>query len=148
MEDAFITKGGYKLRGSINLSGAKNVALKVIIASLLFEQKVIVKNVPRINDVEELVHLIKSLGAHAEFTDKHTLVISGEKLKENKVDLLHASKIRVSFMLFAPLLYKFSSCYIPNPGGCRIGARPIDRIVMGMKNLGVKIDYDSETGYY
>src|SRR3989344_56968 len=148
MDNAFLIKGGKPLRGSITLSGAKNVALKVIIAALLIDQEVTLKNIPRINDVDELLHLIRSLGAKADFSEKHTVVIDGRTLNTNKVDLLHASKIRVSFMLFAPLLYKFSKCYVPNPGGCRIGARPIDRIVSGMKNLGVDLDYDSETGYY
>lgn len=148
MEDSFIIKGGKQLKGSVTLSGAKNVALKVIIAALLLDQEVTLKNIPRINDVDELMHLIRSLGAKAEFTDNHTVVVDGRKLTANKVDLLHASKIRVSFMLFAPLLHKFKECMVPNPGGCRIGARPINRIVEGMRSLGITVDYDSETGYY
>lgn len=148
MEDAFLINGGKPLRGSITLSGAKNVALKVIIAALLLDQEVTLKNIPRISDVDELLHLIRSLGAKAEFDEQHTVVIDGRRLNSNKVDLLHASKIRTSFMLFAPLLYKFSTCYVPNPGGCRIGARPIDRIVEGMRKLGISIEYDSNTGFY
>ena len=148
MEDAFLIKGGKPLKGSTTLSGAKNVALKVIIAALLLDQEVVLKNIPRISDVDELIHLIRSLGAKAEFADKNTVVVDGRTLNSNKVDLLHASKIRVSFMLFAPLLYKFSSCFVPNPGGCRIGARPIDRIVEGIKKLGIGIEYDSDTGFY
>ena len=143
MEDSFLIKGGKPLKGAITLSGAKNVALKVIIAALLLDQEITLKNIPRINDVHELLHLIRSLGAKAEFSEKHTVIMDGRTLKTNKVDLLHASKIRVSFMLFAPLLNKFSECYVPNPGGCRIGARPIDRIVDGMKKLGLIIDYYS-----
>lgn len=148
MEDAYLITGGNKLQGRIKLSGAKNVALKVIIAALFLDQQVTLKNIPRINDVIELLHLIKSLGAKAEFIDQNTVVIDGRTLNSNKVDLLHGAKIRVSFMLFAPLLNKFGECYVPNPGGCRIGARPIDRIVEGMQKLGVIVNYDSETGYY
>lgn len=148
MEDSFLIKGGKPLKGAITLSGAKNVALKVIIAALLLDQEITLKNIPRINDVHELLHLIRSLGARAEFSEKHTVIMDGRTLKTNRVDLLHASKIRVSFMLFAPLLHKFSECYVPNPGGCRIGARPIDRIVEGMKKLGILLNYDSNTGYY
>src|SRR3989338_5279205 len=148
MEDAFLIKGGKPLRGSITLSGAKNVALKIIIASLLLDQEVVLQNIPRISDVDELIHLISSLGAKAEFIAKNSVVVDGRTLNSNKVDLLHASKIRVSFMLLAPLLHKFSRCFIPNPGGCRIGARPIDRIVAGVKKLGINIDYDSNTGFY
>lgn len=148
MEDSYIIKGGKRLTGEVNLSGAKNAALKMIIASLLFEKKVILENIPRINDVNELIHLIKLLGVQVEFIDKNIIEIDPTTLDKNKVDLFHASKIRVSFMLFAPLLYKFRKCFLPNPGGCRIGARPIDRIVDGMKKLGISLEYDSQTGYY
>src|SRR3989338_844800 len=148
MEDAYLIKGGKPLKGTIALSGAKNVALKVIIAALLFDQPVTLKNIPKINDVIELLHLIKSLGGMADFVDKNTVIVDARSLNKNRIDLLHASKIRVSLMLFAPLLYKFSECFVPNPGGCRIGARPIDRIVDGMKKLGIDIEYDSSSGFY
>ncbi len=148
MEDAFIIKGGRKLQGEVNVSGAKNVALKVIIGSLMFDHEVTLQNIPRILDVYELLDLIKFLGGKAEFTDKNTVVVDGNHLTTNRVNLLHGSKIRVSFMLFAPLLFRFQECFVPNPGGCRIGARPIDRIVEGMKKIGIGVNYDSETGYY
>ena len=149
MEDAFIINGGKKLKGEITLSGAKNAALKLIIASLLFDnKKVILENIPQIKDVKDLIHLIEQLGAKAKFIEKNTLEIDASNLKVNKVDMLYASKIRVSFMLFAPLLYKFGECFIPNPGGCRIGARPIDRVIEGMKALGLEVTYSSDTGYY
>jgi UDP-N-acetylglucosamine 1-carboxyvinyltransferase len=115
MEDAYIIQGGKKLSGEISLSGAKNVALKVIIAGLMFEGPVILENIPRIKDVVELINLLHDLGGKAEFIAKNKLVVDGSGIKKNRVDLFHASKIRVSFMLFAPLLAKFGKCYIPNP---------------------------------
>jgi len=148
MEDAYLITGGQKLTGEVALSGAKNVALKTIIASLMFKNKVILENIPRINDVKELIDLVNSLGAKASFVGQNTVEIESKGLKNNKVDFLYGSKIRVSFMLFAPLLYRFGNCFIPNPGGCRIGARPIDRIVDGMKSLGIVIEYNPKTGYY
>ncbi|MFA5137370.1 MAG: UDP-N-acetylglucosamine 1-carboxyvinyltransferase [Patescibacteria group bacterium] len=148
MEDAFIIRGGKKLHGTVTLSGAKNVALKAVIAALLFDGPVVLKNIPRIGDIDELLHLIRILGAYAEFTGVNTVSIDGRNLQENKLDFLHASKIRASFLLFAPLLYKLKHAFIPNPGGCRIGARPIDRIVSGMKSLGIAVSYQTETGYY
>lgn len=148
MEDAYLVQGGSKLTGSIVLSGAKNVALKAIVAALLMDSKIVLNNVPRINDVTELLHLVGKLGASIKFASKNTLEIDPSNLTLHRVDLLHASKIRVSFLLFAPLLHKFGECYIPNPGGCRIGERPIDRIIEGIKHLGAEISYDSETGYY
>lgn len=148
MSDSYLIKGGKPLKGEVILSGAKNVALKTIIAALMFKGDVILKNIPKINDVLDLVKLIKSLGVKADFTEKNTLVINSSNLKSNRVDLQYGSKIRVSFMLFAPLLHRFGECFVPNPGGCRIGARPIDRIIKGLVALGIIIDYDTETGYY
>lgn len=148
MSDSYLIKGGKPLKGEVILSGAKNVALKTIIAALMFKGDVILKNIPKINDVLDLVKLIRSLGVKADFTEKNTLVINSSNLKSNRVDLQYGSKIRVSFMLFAPLLNHFGECFVPNPGGCRIGARPIDRIIKGLVALGIIIDYDTETGYY
>lgn len=148
MEDSYVINGGKPLKGNVTLSGAKNVALKAVIAALLFDGKVTLRNIPRIRDIFELLHLIRTLGGRAEFIDTNTVIVDGVGLKENKLDFLHASKIRVSFMLFAPLLYRFKEACIPNPGGCRIGARPIDRIVEGMNSLGIQVSYNSETGYY
>ena len=146
--DAYQIKGGKKIKGEINLSGAKNAALKLIIASLLFEHKVILENVPQIKDIETLLKLINNLGVKVKFVDKNIIEIDPLTLNHNQVDLFYGSKVRVSFMLFAPLLYHFGECYIPNPGGCRIGTRPIDRIVCGMESLGIKVEYSSQTGYY
>lgn len=148
MEDAYIIKGGIPLQGEVKLSGAKNVALKVIISALMFDNEVTLHNMPRINDVFELLHLIRSIGGKAEFIKNSTVIVDGRSIKTNVVDFLHGSKIRVSFMLFAPLLAKFKECFVPNPGGCRIGARPIDRIIEGMKALGIEVVYQSKTGFY
>jgi len=157
MEDAYIINGGRKLTGDVTLSGAKNVALKTIVAALLFDSEVILENIPRIGDVIELLHLIQKLGGRAEFTSENTVVVDGTSIKSKKLDLLHASKVRVSFLFFAPLLYRHNKAstphpggdvFIPNPGGCRIGARPINRSIEGMQALGVDVKYHPETGYY
>nr|MBP7967400.1 UDP-N-acetylglucosamine 1-carboxyvinyltransferase [Candidatus Woesebacteria bacterium] len=68
MEDAFVIKGGKPLKGHVELSGAKNIALKVLIGALLFDGKVVLHNIPRINDIQELMHLLTLLGAKAMFT--------------------------------------------------------------------------------
>lgn len=148
MQDTYIIHGGRPLSGEVMLSGAKNIALKTIIAATLFEQEVTLHHIPRINDVTELLGLIRDLGGKAEFTEKNSVQIDGRNIHKSKVDLLFGSKIRTSFLFFAPLLYRFKEAFIPNPGGCRIGARSIDRIVDGLKALGVAVTYDSSTGYY
>jgi len=148
MEDSFLINGGNPLRGDVTLSGAKNVALKVTIAALLFHGKVILRNIPRISDIFEIFSLINNLGGRAEFIDTNEVIIDSKNLSVYKLDFLYASKIRTSFMFFAPLLYRFNKALIPNPGGCRLGARSIDRIVEGLNALGIQVDYDSSTGYY
>ena len=147
-EDSFIVRGGKPLKGQIQLSGAKNVALKVLIAALLFDSPITFKNIPRIRDINELLHLINKLGAQADFTDSNTVVVDSHGLSSDTIDLLHAAKIRASFMFFAPLLYRFGKAFIPNPGGCRLGARPIDRHISMLQAFGVKVTYNSETGFY
>lgn len=147
MEDAFIVKGGKPLSGTVGLSGAKNVALKVLIAALLFRDPVRFSNIPNIKDISELIHLLESLGVVVK-RDKDRVEIDPSGLNSYTVDLLHGSKTRVSFMLFAPLLHKFGEALIPNPGGCRIGARPIDRHIKMLESFQVDAQYNSNTGYY
>ncbi len=148
MEDIYRIQGGRRLSGELTVSGAKNAAAKIIIAALLYKSKVRLANVPRIGDVEELINLIRSLGAGCKFVEENTLEIDPSTLVSNKVDFLHSSRIRTSFMLFAPLLYRFGECYIPNPAGCRLGERSIDRIIEGMRTLGIDVTYDPDSGYY
>ena len=88
-EDAFIVRGGKPLKGQIQLSGAKNVALKVLIAGLLFDKPVTFKNIPHIKDIDELMHLINSLGAKAEFLEPNSALIDGQSLSQDTIDLLH-----------------------------------------------------------
>lgn len=148
MEDSLLIRGGKPLSGEIVLSGAKNVALKVTIAALLFQGKVMLRNIPRINDIFEIFSLIHKLGGKAEFVGPNEVVIDPKNLSIHKLDFIYASKIRTSFMFFAPLLYRFNKALIPNPGGCRLGARSIDRIVDGLRSFGIEVEYDSSTGYY
>ncbi len=146
-ENVYKIKGGRALKGQVFVSGAKNSAMKAAIASLLFSKPSVLENIPQIRDIKEVFHIIESLGGRVEF-EGNRVFIDPANLKRNKVDLLHGARVRVSFMFLAPLLKLFGECYIPNPGGCRIGARPIDRIIQGVKALGGEAEYDSSTGYY
>ncbi|MCX7996748.1 MAG: UDP-N-acetylglucosamine 1-carboxyvinyltransferase [Patescibacteria group bacterium] len=148
MEDSLVITGGTPLSGEVRVSGAKNIALKVLTAALLFDGEVILENIPRIGDVAELMNLITVMGAQAEFTGHNIVRINPAPLTASTLDLLYASRIRTSFMFFAPLLHRFREAHIPNPGGCRLGARPIDRIIDGMRALGVEVEYDSGSGYF
>lgn len=149
MEDAFIVTGGKPLTGTVRLSGAKNISLKVLIAALLFDEPVSFENIPHIQDVEELIHVLRSIGVDVQWQDgSNAITVDPRGINSYTVDLLHASKMRVTFMLFAPFLIKKGKAQIPNPGGCRLGERPIDRQVDMMKSFGVTSTYDTKTGYY
>lgn len=142
-----VITGGKKLSGDVSILGSKNVALKILVAACLTDEEVVVKNVPLISDFMIMADIIRNLGGEVKFTD-HSVVIRLEKFASEKISLDKAAEIRTSYMFLAPLLARLGKAIIPNPGGCRIGARPIDRIVDGLKKMGVEIQYDSKDGYF
>ncbi|MSU25835.1 MAG: UDP-N-acetylglucosamine 1-carboxyvinyltransferase [Candidatus Levybacteria bacterium] len=145
--DTFIVHGGKKLKGEISVSGAKNVALKVLVASCLTADTVIIHNIPHISEVSIIINIIKSLGGIVDI-DGHTVSITVASVNNFEVPLDKAAKSRSSSLFIAALLTRFGEAIVPNPGGCRIGARPIDRTVEGLKILGAEIAYHSEDGYF
>src|ERR1035437_10377791 len=143
----FIINGERKLKGEISIFGSKNVALKILVAACLTGEEVIVENVPLISDFITMGDIIVHLGGKVSFKD-HTVSISMSNFSSEKISLEKAVEIRTSYMFLAPLLARIGKAVIPNPGGCRIGARPIDRIVDGLKKMGVEIQYSSKDGYF
>jgi UDP-N-acetylglucosamine 1-carboxyvinyltransferase len=143
----FVINGGKKLEGEVSVLGSKNVALKILVAVCLTEDEVIVKNVPLISDFMIMAEIIRNLGGEVKFND-HSVSIRLKNFLSEKISLDKAAEIRTSYMFLAPLLARLGKAVIPNPGGCRIGARPIDRIVDGLKKMGVKIQYDRQDGYF
>ncbi len=145
--EKFTIKGGKKLKGEVSLLGSKNVALKVLVAACLTGDEVTVENVPLISDFRIMAEIIRHLGGKVEFFD-HTVKIRMDEFVSEKIALDKAAEIRTSYMFLAPLLSRVGKAVIPNPGGCRIGARPIDRVVEGLKKMGVAITYNSKDGYF
>ncbi|MCR4329156.1 MAG: UDP-N-acetylglucosamine 1-carboxyvinyltransferase [Candidatus Roizmanbacteria bacterium] len=143
----YVINGGAKLKGEVEVSGAKNVALKMIVAALLLKGMSRIENVPKISDVISLIDIINRLGGHATFVDKNVVEVENT-LTHSAVSIADATRTRVSFLLIAPLLYTFKKVTIPNPGGCRLGARPVDRLVESLRTLGAEINYDSDDGCY
>ncbi|MDZ4227821.1 MAG: UDP-N-acetylglucosamine 1-carboxyvinyltransferase [Candidatus Levybacteria bacterium] len=145
--EKIIVNGGKKLTGAITVSGAKNVALKAMVAACLTNKEVLIKNVPLISDFMVMVEIIKELGGKAEIKD-HVVHIHMEKFKKVKISLDEAAKIRTSAMFLAPLLARMGKAVMPNPGGCRIGARPIDRTIKGLEKMGYSVSYKSNDGFF
>src|SRR3989344_128571 len=146
MEKLVVT-GGKKLHGRIAASGSKNVATKFLVASLLTAEEVIIENVTRITDFEVLLEIVKDLGVHATFKD-HTVTVRADRITDYEIPFEAGAQIRPSSMLIAPLLVRMGRVLIPNPGGCRIGARPIERSIEGLEKMGASVRYVSEDGYF
>lgn len=145
--EKFIVVGGKKLEGEVSVSGAKNVALKAIVAACLTSDEVVIENVPLISDFFVMTDIVKELGGEIKIED-HKVYIRVKEIKNTKVSLEKAAEIRTSSMFLAPLLARRGVAVVPNPGGCRIGARPIDRVIDGFKKMGVNIMYNSRDGYF
>src|SRR3989338_5569832 len=144
--DSFRIIGGNTLSGEVTISGAKNVALKAIVASLLTDDPLIIHNIPEIIDVSYMLEVVKSLGMKVERKD-HTVTLSG-RTTGTSVPLDVGARLRTSSMVLGPMLARFGTATIPNPGGCRIGARPIDRHIEGLVQMGAEIAFRSEDGYF
>ncbi len=145
--EKFIIDGPTKLHGDITIAGAKNVALKALVASLLTDEDVVINNVPEIRDVHLMLEVLGHLGKHCVF-EKSRVTIKRNSSHTCTVPLEVGARLRASSMVLGPLLSRYGKAVIPNPGGCRIGARPIDRHIEGLKKMGASISYASDDGYF
>jgi UDP-N-acetylglucosamine 1-carboxyvinyltransferase len=145
--EKFVIKGGNTLKGTVKVSGAKNAALKLLVAACLTDEVVTIHNMPLIADVFVMLDIMKELGADVKLED-HTVTIQVKQFAHSSIPLDKAALARSSSMFIAPLLARTGEAIIPNPGGCRLGARPIDRTIDGVEQLNAKITYLSEDGYF
>ncbi len=138
----FIINGPIKLSGEIDVKGAKNAALKIIPASILSKEKIIITNLPKIEDVKKSLDLLAYLGAKIEKRDEKTVEINPKNINQAELNPELAKKFRASVMFVGPLLARFGEVKFPHPGGCVIGAggRPIDVFLEGFSALGAEID--------
>ncbi len=146
--EKFVITGGKALAGEVSVGGAKNVALKILIASLLTDEEVVIHNVPHLRDVASLIEVLRSLGVRASMSGHSVSVRNGNVTGEPTVPLDIGAKLRTSSMVLGPLLARYGDAHVPNPGGCRLGARPIDRHIEGLRSMGAIIDYNSDDGFF
>ena len=144
--EAFRVTGGTALHGTIRVAGAKNAALKMLAAACLTGERCRFTNVPEIEDVRVMAETLRDLGVVVDHPAPNTYEISAGDVDWLFVPLEAAAKMRASFMLLGPLLTRFGEVIISNPGGDRIGRRPVDLHVDAMRALGADIDY--RYGYY
>jgi len=137
--DKLIVEGGRKLKGEVEVSGAKNSALPILAASLLTEEESLIENVPNLRDIWTMVKLLHALGAKAHFEKGVLSVKPGKSLKPVAPYKL-VSTMRASVCVLGPLLAREGHAEVSLPGGCVIGPRPIDLHLKGLRALGAQID--------
>lgn len=136
-----LIKGGKKLSGEVVISGSKNASLPIIISSLLFDDSVHFENVPKVRDIFTLINLIKVLGREVEFNEeKEILKISNKNKNKYFAPYSIMRTMRAGVLVLAPLLAKFGKARVSLPGGCSIGARPVNLHLEALKKLGAKIN--------
>ncbi|MFH1632279.1 MAG: UDP-N-acetylglucosamine 1-carboxyvinyltransferase, partial [bacterium] len=137
--------GGKPLKGTVKIAGAKNAASKMIIASLLTEDEVVLENVPLQQETDIARELVEMLGATTSQSD-HTMTIAAKKIA-NTSALAQTRKNRLPILLVAPLLHRVGEAHIPAPGGDKIGPRPVNFHVETLEKMGAKVE-ENKDGFH
>lgn len=138
--DKFIIEGNTVLKGEVEISGAKNAAVAIIPATLLVDGITTLENVPNISDVKILCEIMKKLGAKISWISEHSLKIDTTHITSTNAPLDMTSKFRASYYLIGALLGRAKRAQVGLPGGCNLGARPIDQHIKGFEALGAEVD--------
>jgi UDP-N-acetylglucosamine 1-carboxyvinyltransferase len=141
--DQFVIEGGQPLHGAVTPSGNKNAALPLLAASLLTAEPIVLRNIPRIRDVETMRQLIGHLGASVEELDAHSWRLHTPRILTNTADRELCTRIRASILLAGPMLARHGELILPSPGGDVIGRRRLDTHLLALEALGAKILYDN-----
>ena len=142
--EKFIIEGGVPLSGTITPAGNKNGALPILAATLLTDERVVLRNVPRISDVDAMVGLLESLGAAVRWLGPSEVEVDTSAVATTTIDTALAERIRASFLLAGPLLARFGKVTMPPPGGDVIGRRRLDPHLDAFRALGATIRHDRE----
>ncbi len=139
--DKFVIKGGKPLNGHIKVEGSKNAALPIIVASLLIEKgKTVIKNVPPLRDIYSIIKVIEFLGAVVTYDEKrHVMTVNAENLNGNTAPYELMRQMRASFLVLGPILARMGEAKVSLPGGCVLGARPVDFHIKAFQQMGAKV---------
>lgn len=140
----FVIEGGNKLKGKVNIGGFKNAAVAIIPATLLCTGKCLIQNVPKIKDVNVFMDILDELGAETRHMDDNSILIDTTNVKECYLKNGLSKKMRASYYLLGAGLGRFKKASSLLPGGCDIGARPIDQHIKGFEALGATVDITPE----
>ncbi|MBO4707915.1 MAG: UDP-N-acetylglucosamine 1-carboxyvinyltransferase [Elusimicrobiaceae bacterium] len=136
--DQFIINGGRKLKGTVEIGGSKNAALPILIATLLTDEKCVIKRVPKLRDINTTIKILEALGKKVTF-ENGTCTITKQTALKMKLPYDLVKQMRASFWVAGPLLARKKHAEIALPGGCAIGVRPVDIHLKGFKKLGAKV---------
>ena len=140
MEKLKVT-GGYRLSGEVKVSGAKNAALPILAASLLTADDLVLKNVPHLSDIRTMGKLLSGLGMRVE-RDNETVTLNAKTLDTLTAPYDLVKTMRASIVTLGPMLARFGEARVSLPGGCAIGARPVDQHIKGLKCMGAEVEID------
>src|SRR5262249_6107121 len=143
--DKLRIKGGKRLEGQIHVSGAKNSALPAMAASLLTKEQVVLENLPLVNDIFTTRRLLRELGVSVEFEEDHKARLRAEKILSPEAPYDLVKTMRASVLVLGPLLARTGRARVSLPGGCAIGARPINLHINALQKLGATVR--TEHGY-
>jgi len=148
MAEKFIIQGKKPLNGTVEMAGSKNAAGPVLAATLLTDEEVIIDNLPLIDDISNIVEVLKGMGAEVEWLTKRKVKIRAKNVDSQKMDFEKIGKTRVSVLLIGPLIARFKSFKFARPGGDKIGVRPISTHLEALKKLGVTISSQGDFHYF
>jgi UDP-N-acetylglucosamine 1-carboxyvinyltransferase len=141
--DKLAIVGGKPLDGEVRISGAKNAALPILAATLLADGQVTLRNVPKLNDIATTLKLLKRMGVAAEHRDDGSVSVDSGGIKEFLAPYELVKTMRASILVLGPLLGRFGHADVSLPGGCAIGARPVNLHVLGLRAMGASITIDN-----
>ncbi|MEG2629761.1 MAG: UDP-N-acetylglucosamine 1-carboxyvinyltransferase, partial [Comamonas sp.] len=137
--DKLLIRGGHPLHGEVSISGAKNAALPDLCAALLTDEPVVLRNVPRLQDVSTMLKLIRNMGVEAEHASDGSVRIDASRLSTPEAPYELVKTMRASVLALGPLLARFGEATVSLPGGCAIGSRPVEQHIKGLQAMGAQI---------
>jgi len=144
--DKFLITGPCKIKGQVSISGSKNAALPILASTLLFDKPVIIENLPQVRDIDTMLNLLKSLGSKIQYLkNKKTVKISKNTKPKHFASYSLVKTMRAGILVLGPLVAKYHKSITSLPGGCTIGARPVNYHLNALKKLGMK--YEIKKGY-
>ena len=141
--EQYIIKGGTPLVGEVEIGGAKNAALAILVAAIMTDETVVIDNLPDVSDINVMLDAIAEIGAMVQRIDRHTVRINASTVQNVCIDYENMKKIRGSYYFLGALIGKYRKAEVPLPGGCNIGSRPIDQHLKGFRALGVDVTIEN-----